>query len=116
MDIVTRLKTQTWSGFQLLAAEAALEIERLRTECDALKDDAQFKASKDRENEVVNANIMRAFQQSRDEAIAKLDGALTRIALLERALNAMLTHMGADEDEWNKPTFEQARSALGEKT
>ena len=29
-DIVTRLKTETWSGFQLLAAEAVLEIERLR--------------------------------------------------------------------------------------
>jgi hypothetical protein len=85
-------------------------------EIDALKDDASFKASKDRENEVVSANIMRACMQTRDEAIAKLDGALTRIALLERALNAMLTHMGMDEDEWNKPTFEQARSALGERT
>lgn len=28
------------------------------------------------------------------------------------ALNAMLTHMGMDEDEWNKPSFEQARSAV----
>jgi len=35
MDIVTRLKTQTWSGFQLLAAEAVLEIERLRWQCEA---------------------------------------------------------------------------------
>jgi len=31
---------------------------------------------------------------------------------LVSALNAMLTHMGMDEDEWNKPTFDQARSAL----
>ena len=31
--------------------------------------------------------------------------------LLE-ALNAMLTHMGMDEDEWSKPTFEQARAAI----
>ena len=31
--------------------------------------------------------------------------------LLE-ALNAMLTHMGMDEDEWNKPTFDQARAAI----
>lgn len=31
--------------------------------------------------------------------------------LLE-ALKAMLTHMGMDEDEWNKPTFDQARSAV----
>ena len=35
MDIVTRLKTETWSGFQLLAAEAVLEIKRLRWQCDA---------------------------------------------------------------------------------
>ena len=36
--------------------------------------------------------------------------------LLE-ALNAMLTHMGMDEDVWNKPTFDQARAAIakGEK-
>jgi hypothetical protein len=28
------------------------------------------------------------------------------------ALKAMLTHMGMDEDEWNKPTFDQARAAI----
>ena len=28
------------------------------------------------------------------------------------ALNAMLTHMGMDEDDWNKPTFDQARAAI----
>lgn len=28
------------------------------------------------------------------------------------ALNAMLTHMGMDEDVWNKPTFDQARRAV----
>ena len=28
------------------------------------------------------------------------------------ALNAMLTHMGMDEDEWSKPTFDQARAAI----
>jgi hypothetical protein len=35
--------------------------------------------------------------------------------LLE-ALNAMLTHMGMDEDEWNKPTFDQARAAIAKAT
>ncbi len=42
-----------------------------------------------------------------------------RIAELEadrdkllKALGAMLTHMGMDEDEWNKPTFDQARAAI----
>ena len=38
-----------------------------------------------------------------------------RVKVLEDALNAMLTHMGMDEDEWNKPTFDQARSALERK-
>jgi hypothetical protein len=28
------------------------------------------------------------------------------------ALNAMLTQFGIDEDEWSKPTFNQAREAL----
>lgn len=27
------------------------------------------------------------------------------------ALSAMLTHMGMDEDDWNKPTFNQCRKA-----
>jgi len=27
-------------------------------------------------------------------------------------LNAMLTHMGRDEDEWNKATFDRARAAI----
>ena len=31
---------------------------------------------------------------------------------LTAALNAMLTHSGMDEDEWNKPTFDQARAAI----
>ena len=31
---------------------------------------------------------------------------------LLKALNAMLTHMGMDEDDWNKPTFDQARAAI----
>ena len=28
------------------------------------------------------------------------------------AMNAMLTHMGMDEDEWNKVTFNQMRKAI----
>lgn len=32
------------------------------------------------------------------------------------ALRAMLTHMGMDEDEWNKPTFDQARTAIAKAT
>jgi len=33
-----------------------------------------------------------------------------RMAL--EAMNAMLTHMGMDEDEWNKVTFDQMRQAI----
>lgn len=39
-----------------------------------------------------------ALKEERDELLA--------------ALHAMLTHMGMDEDEWNKPTFDQARAAI----
>jgi hypothetical protein len=28
------------------------------------------------------------------------------------ALNAMLTHMGMEEDDWNKVTFDQMRNAI----
>jgi hypothetical protein len=35
---------------------------------------------------------------------------------LREALSGMLTHMGMDEDEWNKPTFDAARAALETKT
>lgn len=38
----------------------------------------------------------------------------TILALLEcvDALRAFMTHMGMDEDDWNKPTFDKARAAL----
>jgi hypothetical protein len=48
---------------------------------------------------------------------AGADGALIAAAPdLLAALNAMLTHMGMDEDEWNKPTFDQARRAIAKAT
>lgn len=40
-------------------------------------------------------------------------GDAAEIALLRKALSAMLTEMGMDENEYNKPTFDQARRALG---
>ena len=46
------------------------------------------------------------------EAEAKIDALEAENARLRTALSAMLTHMGMDEDEWNKPTFDQARKAL----
>ena len=32
--------------------------------------------------------------------------------VLLKALSALLTHSGMDEDEWSKPTFDQARAAI----
>jgi hypothetical protein len=37
---------------------------------------------------------------------------INALKLAEEALNAMLTHMGMDEDEWTKPTFDQSRKTL----
>jgi len=46
------------------------------------------------------------------EAAAMLKSISAANKQLVDALNAMLTHMGMDEDEWNKPTFDQAREAI----
>lgn len=48
----------------------------------------------------------------RHKAQEIVDSAQTEINELRSALSAMLTHMGMDEDEWNKCTFDQARRAL----
>ena len=37
-------------------------------------------------------------------------------AELLSALNTMLTEMGMDENEWNKPTYNQARDAIANAT
>tara|TARA_B110000971_G_scaffold101851_1_gene104726 strand:+ start:491 stop:736 length:246 start_codon:yes stop_codon:yes gene_type:complete len=37
-------------------------------------------------------------------------------AELLSALNTMLTEMGMDENEWNKPTYNQARDAIAKAT
>jgi hypothetical protein len=37
-------------------------------------------------------------------------------AELLSALNTMLTEMGMDENEWNKPTYNQARDAIKKST
>ena len=67
--------------------EAAAELRRLhaeRTAADGVINDLAAK--------------VRGLQTQRDELLA--------------ALQAMLTHMGMDEDEWNKPTFDLARAAI----
>ena len=54
------------------------------------------------------------------DAVTETDLANARLIAaapdLLAALNAMLTHMGMDEDEWNKPTFNQARVAVAKAT
>ena len=47
-----------------------------------------------------------------NSAGAHAQGLRDEIARLRSALNAMLTQFGMDEDEWSKPTFNQARAAL----
>lgn len=49
----------------------------------------------------------------RHKAQEVVDDAQTEMEELRAALSAMLTQMGMDEDEWNRPTFDQARRALG---
>lgn len=56
--------------------------------------------------------VMQAY--ARTAVSAALQAQAGEVEGLKKALNAMLTHMGMDEDEWNKPTFDQARAALKE--
>ena len=44
--------------------------------------------------------------------LAERDALREQVRVLREALSAMLTHMGMDEDEWNKPTYDKARFAL----
>lgn len=56
-----------------------------------------------------NPTIEEAFDFAYQAATNQKD---KEIAELKKALGAMLTEMGMDEDEHNKPTFNQARMAL----
>ncbi len=53
-----------------------------------------------------------AFELGRVEAMQETSA--FNASALRKALSAMLTHFGMDEDEWNKPTLDQARAALAE--
>lgn len=50
------------------------------------------------------------------DCVNHFDALLTERNELLDALNAMMTHMGMDEDEWNKPTFDKARAAIARAT
>ena len=71
-----------------------------------------------RQNDVIAA--AKAYAERHAAAVsaakdAEIERLRERVRVLEDALRAMLTHMGMDEDEWNKPTFDQARAALEQK-
>ena len=82
--------------------------------------DAALQALNKKDAELAYAGVRIAELEARVEffeAIIAGDGALitglkAEIAELRKALGAMLTEMGMDEDEHNKPTFNQARRAL----
>jgi len=103
-DCLTTAQRQ-WTG---LTDEEIAELRRLHEENERLA------------GEVANRN-RRALDG--DEAVAALSNVHAYYEKLERvnaqlvaALNAMLTHMGMDEDEWNKPTFDKARAAIAAAT
>jgi hypothetical protein len=52
------------------------------------------------------------YSQPYESLLAERDVLREKVRVLREALSAMLTHMGMDEDEWNKPTYDQARAAL----
>jgi len=65
----------------------------------------------------------RRYVETKDQTICEIFGGNREDARLIAAapdllgaLKAMLTHMGMDEDEWNKPTFAQARAAIAKAT
>jgi chromosome segregation ATPase len=53
-----------------------------------------------------------SFRAERDRLSVEWGRAQEQVKMLRASLSAMLTHMGMDEDEWNKPTYDQARAAL----
>jgi hypothetical protein len=104
------------------AQEMVEEIESLRAKvaaCEKERDDAITLAALNY-GDLQNAKQSLAIcEKERDELRGTLFQRCCDVAAsqhyaqqLRDALGAMLTHMGMDEDEWNKPTFDQARKAL----
>jgi len=94
----------------------ALEVER-----DALKAELELRRKSGSASDRLH-NLVQGIAEDADgsewsrEEWERLDAenaALReQVRVLRYALNAMLTHMGMDEDDWNKPTYDQARAAL----
>ena len=62
-------------------------------------------------NDLYMAYQMTCDITEKNQAIG-IEALREQVRVLRDALNAMLTHMGMDEDDWNKPTYDQARAAL----
>ena len=67
----------------------------------------------------LRAELKEATEAINDPAVNNLRTLAESIRMLSNqrdallsALKGMLLHMGMDEDEWNKPTFDQARAAI----
>ena len=57
--------------------------------------------------------LYRTKHKSKDTQLDLENAALReQVRVLREAMTAMLTHMGMDEDGWNKPTYDKARFAL----
>lgn len=85
------------------------------------RDPKASSAAKDAEIAQLRAELIKSLADNaalRADAIDRQNNVVAplreRVRVLSRALSAMLTHMGMDEDEWNKPTFDQARKALSQ--
>ena len=88
-------------------------IERLKNEGDGVMSRREKSQIADRIEELEReVESLKASMYRHYELEAERDALLADNARLRSAINAMLTHMGMDEDEWNKPTFDQAREAL----
>ena len=86
---------------------------------DALRDSVETDGEWSQEQVVAAAAELRRLHDDYENALKHfaevVDGYKQMAAQhdeLLSALQAMLTHMGMDEDEWNKPTFDQARAAI----
>ena len=91
--------------------------EELRGQLDAMREElAQVKKERD--------ELAERWQKTRDTLAisstdeerslrARAEKAEQENARLREALSMFLTYFGMDEDEWNKPVFDKARTALG---
>lgn len=116
-ELIERLRhiaskgVSVWGDLQMEAADA-LEDQAKQIEALFLALETERGAANLYAKQVlywINKNDKKLEQIETLQADAEQDEALIRQML--KAINAMLTHMGMDEDDWNKPTFDQCRAS-----